>query len=178
VWAEIPLKEVEDAGIRFDVTVEAFRSGERLGVEEIQELGFRGLCADPDVAVRLVVNHTANGDPLLDPAWEADGVEVLHRPTIDSREGKAPWVLARRLPCLEVRTFQRTETGEWILSTEAGSGIRKPSGTAKEAPEKTPANDRYSTLCRSIPTRPAARPFGVRAVDRRSVTEGLKSFRM
>ena len=174
VWAEVPLKEVEDTGIQFAVTLEAFRSGERLGAEEIQELGFRGLSVDPDVVVRLVLNHTVNGDPLLDPAWEADGVEVLHRPTIDSREGKAPWVLARRLPCVEVRTFQRTEEGKWMVTAEAAIGVCDRSASV----EGSSVNDRYSTLCRSIPTHPIARPFGIRPVDRASVTEGLKSFRM
>ena len=176
-WAEFPTEGCavgEQAG-GYDATLEAFRKGERIGSETILERGIARILDDPEIAARLVLNHREDGNPLVKPDWRALGIAVVLRPTLARSEGKSSWMLARSLPCSEIRVYRKEADGSWTVEKEVRASPESES-EAKRADESK--IDRYAAICRGIPVRPIAKPFSIRSVGRPEKEAAMRSYRM
>lgn len=175
-WAEVRVTGVEPADRLgpFEVTLEAFRMGERLSESAIETEGFRKLSGDPAVCLRLVVNHDAEGCPLVSPTWEIEGMEVVGRPCLAEEAGDRAWKAARAVPCREIRIHRLDPHGNWSVSTEPGHRVGIPASPV----EALPIRDRYTELSRQIPARPRALPFAIPPMKPGSPREDYEPFRM
>lgn len=176
VWEEVPVgdRETEARGGPFDATLEAFRNGMRLAGEAIREEGLKRLQEDPSVCLRLVLNHDAEGCPLVRATWAIEGIEVVGRPGLAEEAGEHAWKAARAIPCREIRVYRLDAHGNWSVSTEPGCR-----DVVCVAPvEALPIRDRYTELCRRIPARPRALPFRAPPIKPGNPREDPESFRM
>ena len=174
-WAEFPIEQgiFTQEGEGYDATLEAFRKGERLGSETILERGIARLLEDSETAVRLVLNHREDGNPIATSEWKADPISIVPRPTLARAEGNSSWRLAQSLPCSEVRAYRKEADGSWTVEKEVHA-----SREADVQDDAEPAQDRYATICRSIPVRPLAKPFAIRSVGRSEKDSAMNSYRM
>jgi hypothetical protein len=178
IWAELPvISSDRDTGGEYDATLEVFREGQRLISSEIALEGLDSLLQDETSEVRLALNH-CEGNPLLSVYWRIDGLQVVTRPSLSFHEGDLAWKVARALPCSEVRTYERGEDGTWKVRSELKVRSVERAKKPVEPPLACPTKDRYSEICGAIPTKPLAKPFGVRPMARRSDRDGFGPYRM
>lgn len=144
--ASIPLAGEGFAGCAevFDATLELFEGGRRLTEAEHRSLAgdSAGLMHHPHK--RLVLNHTEEGDPLLDPRWTSEILPIVRRPTIRCRLNDRLHHLVRSVGGAEVRILTLRPEGGWTRSAADGE-------STEEIGLEVPKEDRYRLLCRSIP---------------------------